>query len=658
MKKKVRTRFKLWCVVMLGAWLLGSWSAAPARAEKPVLRVGIPEMMPPFAFRSEGRNQVRGLCVDLILMIGKLMGTNVKLYSRDFTHLTKGLTQGRYDLIITPLSPLNQGSQFQNIPTDIEIRKSLFVHKSCVTVNCAQDLVSSRIVTEHGRREKIKKRLPGSILTSTTTPTQSLQRLNEGKADVYISPNTLSTLYLIQKNGFENIKETGMPIETVPLSFFVLKERAEILSRISFSLGKIQGGDAYDALKKKWLGRSVDMGYWHRNIKLILAALGGLMTFLFILGGLNMMLKRKVNQITGDLALSEKKYRELIESSPEMIHIISEDGTIHLTNTIAAKSLGHENVSERLTHISQVVVDGQKDDISDFIEVLFKKGYGQQQFIFQSRDGDRVPVEMVATTIDELGQDQQMASCFSRDIRVRMGLEEKLIQSERLAIMGQMSAGLAHEINNPLGIILGHAQDMREMLLDEKNIPLLRQSLSVIENNADRAGKIVNDLLSFSRQSDPEKHRLDAVEVLEESLLFVHCKTKKKKVTIGTDYPEDPVYILGDENQIMQVLVNLLLNANQAVGEQGGKINAGITPVRESDSHISITVRDNGCGIKASEIEKVFDPFYTSKQNGFGLGLFISSMILERHNGTIDARSVEGQGTTMTIRLPLYAETA
>jgi signal transduction histidine kinase len=232
----------------------------------------------------------------------------------------------------------------------------------------------------------------------------------------------------------------------------------------------------------------------------------------------------------------------------------------------------------------------------------------------------------------------------------RKRLEEDLIQSDRLAIMGQMAAGIAHEINNPLGIILANAEDAIGNHLDAQST---RESLESIERNAVRAGKTIEDLLSFTRPHPPERVSIDLPQLIDESLSFLKQKLKQKKIKVEKSFPDDPVVILGDENLLQQLLINLLLNSTQAM-QHGGKLMIRVAVHQNGkDGRITLEVEDTGAGIPDNDLPKIFDPFFTSrKEKGFGLGLFTSRIIVEKHQGTLSAMSELGRGTVMTVEMP------
>jgi PAS domain S-box-containing protein len=622
-------------------------------AEDRKAEVGIPGSFPPFAFWDPGLKVYRGFCVDLARMAGKLMKSDVRFQARDDTSLILALVDGQIDVVgCTLVKPIPE-SDYKLIDTGIRVEKNLFVHKHCLTVTCMKDTPGHRLVIEKERfANNTESLLPGISILEAGSQEEALRVLDAGAADVYISPGTLSTLYLIQKNGFRNIKEVGMPVETSPLYFAVRKDRVDLLSDLSVALGKIIEGESYQMIRKKWLGRGVEVNAWIKYIQYILMTLAGLAVVLLVFATWNFVLKRKVQKITRELTHSEQRYRELIESSPEMIQIIYGDGSLMLTNHLALKLLAYKESDMVGKKLMNFVVPEQKEEMQGFVTSLFQNGFGEKQFTFQAGDGAHIPVEMIATTISGTSQPHVLASCFSRDIRTRKRLEERLIRSERLAVMGQVSAGLAHEINNPLSIVLGHAQ---EMLGGPAEGEELRQGLDIIVKNTLRAGRIVNDLLSFTRQGPPLKSRVNLIDLIEDSVLFVHSKLKAKKISVKKELPSSEVSVFGDESQLMQVLVNLLLNSIQALREEGVILirvsiqNSG--PKREA----LLDVEDNGPGIEPSEIRKIFDPFYTTKEAGFGLGLFISSTIVEHHHGSIWAESKQGSGTTMKVVLPILS---
>ncbi|PIE65587.1 MAG: hypothetical protein CSA26_02965 [Desulfobacterales bacterium] len=240
--------------------------------------------------------------------------------------------------------------------------------------------------------------------------------------------------------------------------------------------------------------------------------------------------------------------------------------------------------------------------------------------------------------------------CYVRDVTEQKLLELKIQQTEKLVSMGQLAAGVAHEINNPLGIILCHT----ELIKDEKNLSEeARADLEIIEKHAENCKNIVADMLNFARQHKAIKELASINSIVKEVVQFSANQFLQQNITVDLQLdPQIPLISL-DVEKIKQVLFNLLLNGTQAIGENGYILCS--TSYLEKTNEAQIIVEDNGCGIDPEKIEKIFDPFFTTKEpgQGTGLGLSLSYGIINEHNGDIRGENVEGGGSRFTITLNL-----
>ena len=230
--------------------------------------------------------------------------------------------------------------------------------------------------------------------------------------------------------------------------------------------------------------------------------------------------------------------------------------------------------------------------------------------------------------------------------------EALMIQSEKLASLGQLASGMAHEIHNPLTIISGEAQLYLERFKGKD--PQADEVLTSIIEECHRAADITRRILRFAKPAPAEMAPVDLKSVAEESLMLAGYQVKMEKVERIVDVVPNLPKVRGNQNQIQEVLLNLILNACQAMGEQGGKLMVRVQPSR--DGMVELAVADTGPGIPAGKLLKIFDPFYTTKPTGTGLGLFVTQRIVKSHGGTIDVESTEGEGTCFTIRLPAWQE--
>ncbi|HET6846673.1 MAG TPA: ATP-binding protein, partial [Anaerolineales bacterium] len=237
-------------------------------------------------------------------------------------------------------------------------------------------------------------------------------------------------------------------------------------------------------------------------------------------------------------------------------------------------------------------------------------------------------------------------------LRAQQNAESRLVQAAKLVAVGEMAAGVAHELNNPLTTVSGFA----ELLLDETPIDApYRADLEMVLHEAHRARSVVRRLLDFARQGETARARADINEIVQDVLAlmthFIHTSGVQLELDLGEDLP----WIAIDGNQMKQVLLNLLHNALHAM-PGGGQLRV-VTRLRSKDGRdwIFVEVADNGIGMEPSEIGRIFDPFYTTRaeSGGTGLGLSVTYGIVTDHGGTIEVQSQRGSGSTFAVWLPV-----
>ena len=240
--------------------------------------------------------------------------------------------------------------------------------------------------------------------------------------------------------------------------------------------------------------------------------------------------------------------------------------------------------------------------------------------------------------------------------------QKKLLQSDRLASLGQLSASVAHEINNPVSGVLNLSMLLQRMLKDDgipqNRIPEFRRYLGQVTSETARVGRIVSDLLAFSRRGKPQRAPADLNRILRMTLSLVEHKMKLSNVAVETTLCEDLPAAPCDPSQIQQVVLNLVLNAAEATHSRPERRVTVSTA--KGDGVVLLHVSDNGEGIPPENLAKIFDPFFTTKPEGkgVGLGLAVSYGIVEAHGGDIEVRSTVGEGTTFTVSLPLVPPAA
>jgi two-component system NtrC family sensor kinase len=295
---------------------------------------------------------------------------------------------------------------------------------------------------------------------------------------------------------------------------------------------------------------------------------------------------------------------------------------------------------QQMVNATKKIADGELDHK---VEVNFQDEIGQLGHSFN------LMTENLRKANEKLVQwGKTLEKRVKERTRELQEMQDSLVRSEKLASLGKMAAGVAHEINNPLTSILINTHLVLEKMEKDSNV---RENLDLIADETSRCSEIVKGLLEFSHQNPPEKEYTDvndilnlSVDILKNHVTFQNIKIKKK---LDVDLAQIPI----DSNKIKQVFLNLMLNAAEAMPD-GGSL-AIISRPSENRKYIEIEFTDTGLGIPEENINKLFDPFFTTKAGGTGLGLAVSYGIIEQHKGKIEVKSREGQGSTFIIRLPI-----
>ncbi len=258
-------------------------------------------------------------------------------------------------------------------------------------------------------------------------------------------------------------------------------------------------------------------------------------------------------------------------------------------------------------------------------------------------------LEFISVLAGQLTVAVENALVYENQRRINAELrdtQKQLIQSEKLAATGQFSASLAHEINNPLGIIKNYLQILSESI--EEN-PANQHNVKAIKEEVDRIARIVKSFLDFSRPAKEEMSLLDLSEKIKQIVFLVNQEFSTRNIKITIDLPDNLPQVMGSEDQLKQVFLNLLVNSRDFMPE-GGEISIC---ARETKEMVEVEFSDTGCGIPEENINSIFDPFFTTKSNGTGtgLGLWICYGIIQRHGGTIQAKRKK-QGTSFIVSLP------
>ncbi|WP_457571798.1 ATP-binding protein [Desulfovulcanus sp.] len=366
---------------------------------------------------------------------------------------------------------------------------------------------------------------------------------------------------------------------------------------------------------------------------------------------LNRHLEDLVAERTQELARSENKYRRIFESSRDMILVTDQDGQIMKINPAGANLLGFSRAIAEKNHCFFKQFFLSPETWERLVDQLLTYGYvSDLELELVGAKGNIIYALLSGSVECLLPDNKEYFHFLVKDITQRKAMEQQLLQADKLASIGKLAAGIAHEINNPLNIILGYTQ---LLIRYEPEGTERYEDLRTIEKHARNCKNIVQDLLSFSRRTRTKKVKVSLHECIEEVINVIRQQFELDNVNIFTEFdPNVPLMIL-DGDKMKQVFMNLFMNARQAIGKNG-KITV-VTEYNSDIGEVQIRVIDTGCGIKPHNLSKIFDPFFTTKSTGegTGLGLSVSYGIVKEHGGEILVESEEGKGSIFIVCLPV-----
>ena len=348
---------------------------------------------------------------------------------------------------------------------------------------------------------------------------------------------------------------------------------------------------------------------------------------------------------------SEERYRTLVETASTAIIALDQDGRIMLYNP-SAENIFLYTKTELIDKTMMSLIKEISGDISEIDELIGTT----TELSGVNKEGNSFPIEITFSKC--IIEGKTIYTAIILDITERKNLQNQLIQSAKLAAIGELISGVTHEVNNPLAVVMGYA----EMLLGESNIDEeTKKAVKVIFSESERARKVIQNMLSFARQNAPEKEPVMLNEVIEKTLELADFDLRKNNVTVVKNFDSSLPLILGESNQLQQVFLNLLMNAQQAISENGSEGTITIETSRDPSTgtengsgFVNVVLSDDGPGIPKKIVDEIFDPFFTTKPEGVGtgLGLSVSLGIIKDHNGNIKVESEENKGTSFYIQFP------
>ncbi len=370
----------------------------------------------------------------------------------------------------------------------------------------------------------------------------------------------------------------------------------------------------------------------------------------------------QVKMLESELSGIKELINRVVHSSASPIVAADRQGRIQLMNRAARELFGVHDVYERRIHNAEdLYPPGKAKEIMSMLRDESHGGKGKLSgvpFTIVNIDGEEIPVELSAAIIYDDDDNESATMAIYNDLREKLEIEEKLqearkqlSQSEKMASMGQLAAGVAHEINNPLTGIMMYSNMLLEQL--DRDNPQ-RQDIEYIIEDANRCKEIVKSLLVYSRNTDSQRNIIDINELVEQSFRLTRDQKIFRNIHIEKQMSDEMMLVNVDTNKLNQVFINLVINAADAMDGRG---TLTVRTYRDKSARkVFLEISDTGCGIPKDHLSRIFDPFFSTKprDKSTGLGLSIAYGIVEEHEGRISVNRTGPEGTSFLIELPQY----
>lgn len=612
------------------------------------LKIAGDRNFPPYEYLDEYGYYI-GFNVDIIRAAALATGINVQFYPMEWQEATEYLQQGKVDIIQGIKMTKEREIYYDFSDAYLENYQSIFVSTDS-EIEKFEDLAGARIAIQQGDVAITDlNSLESAEIVLTKDQEEAMRKLVIGEVDAYIG-NTLTGVFLTNQINIRNqVKIVGETLNPSKYAVAVIKGDTSTLHILNKGLKEIKNNGTYDKIYRKWFGHPIQLPSWQKK-KIVTVGIVFLILLLisiFALHRWNVSLKkevekqthqiRKVNKILIEQNINiekEKDFREKILQNI-FIGVITMDGQgiISFANQLASHILKIKNkdlidLSYKKTFLGELF---SLDTLQD------KKGEGEVWI----QDEKRLLEYDLGKIFTTDGKIEKFILLF-RDITEERRMQESIKTKDKLQSLGNLVTAIAHEIRNPLTSIKTYA----ELLPKKMENPEFQKMFSKdIPCEIDRINDLIKDLLEYARPRKPFQEKIHLFTAANSVLLLLKNKISAEDVIIK-NYIQNNIYVDMDKNHFKQIFLNLLLNAIESMDKIGKVITCS---TKVTNQKVYLYIQDNGCGIDDDEIEKIYNPFYTTKLNGTGLGLFVCFQLSTENAVTLRQESVKGIGTTFIM---------
>lgn len=596
----------------------------------------------PDAFYDEEGNYV-GFLVDYYHEVERVLGVQFSFHYFDTWSALLDYSKTNRNFISVGMAQTESRHEYLRFTDTIVKAPYVIVCRQSAMYSSMQDLQGQRVCTvaDYAVNDYLSRHYPSLDRVGVDADAAGLRAVSIGHVDAMLI-NQMYATYLIEDLGLSNLTIGGDSgfIERTCISVSIQDaELFKIIDKAVAQIGLKRGRE----LHRKWFG--IALGQRSKTLYVAFKIIGGLaLVFALLIWGRITGLKSLVRRQRSRIKSDEGKFLQYVKNSPVGIMVTDAAGNCLEANPATETLTGYPFALLAQMKIESLIDPEQGEQFRARMTTLNQTGSTSNEFGYVRRDGSSGELAMAEVILSE---DRRLI--FLRDILVRKQAEEERNRLERLESISVLAGGIAHDFNNMLAGFMSQIELAAHCVGENHEAyGYLDTAMTVL----DRATNLTKQLLTFSKGGDPIKEMLSIGEVIVETAVF---SVRGSKVQLKTQIATDLFLIDADQGQLSQVISNLCINAMQAMPD-GGVLSIAANNHDENDEFlIEIVISDEGSGIAPEHREKIFEPYFSTKAQGNGLGLAVTHSIVTKHNGTIRVDSTLGKGTTFTIRLPASA---
>lgn len=581
-----------------------------------------------------------GFNMDLMNQLAIEMGTSITFLPIEWPDVFDTLKSGRADFIQISYSDERNEKYFLTEPL-YNNKAVVLLRNEGEEIRSLEELEGKKIagIDKDYAMERLKEKVPNLDIQKYNSLDECAKVLLAGEVDGLLADEQNIMYYVQQENMLQDYYVVAEAVYTAGVVFAVQKSDEELGRIMNKVVYKLRNSGILSRLQQKWFLQSVlepVISEKEQAIRIFECMLGFVLFFILLFWYIQVGTKALVADRTRELEQERKRLNVILQSIPHQLLEVSSDGGIELVNRELKRSCSKEEKQ----HFQEQELGFLKElDWKRMLQESGERRYAQKDIQMNSK-WYRITVGGI-----EDKENYDNALMLVEDVTLHHMQEKQNIQNSKMAAIGQLASGVSHELKNPLEIICNYCYALRKGILHTEE--QFKNTVEIIEDEAKSANKIVDNLLAFARIA-PDKIELTEVRFFVQMILELQKNLMKKRNIQAELNCEEGIYVKCNPEGLKRIFINLINNAQDAMPE-GGVIK--IVVEKQQDT-VCIEIGDTGMGMSENVQEQIFNPFYTTKSTGTGLGLYLVYNQVKESGGTIEVSSMEGKGTTFRLTFP------